>query len=368
MAELSSIESGPTADSGAAIGAARCVPVLRASDPRPASYWADAHLILDEVTRYFGMAALRVLDGASRAWFEWARSPHLGELRAFASKVNRPGVYFLNLSYEWACTVMISGRSDGEVRMQRVFDWGPVTLGRTLCAIHRSPHGSVGSYVSLTWPLFVGEVTAIAAGRFAVALNSAPRLRWWPKHSLLPKGPLPPMVSRMLGITGWAPRRSLPPAHLLRKVFEEAATATDAIRMLRAIPCCAPAIFCVAGRNLAESGVVERRYDGTRFLPAPVCTANDWHDGREAKFGYGDSPTRIAALRQRDGETDLAHWCVAPILNTNTRYAADLCAGDATLSVVTIQDEGFHSKVTTIPLAESPPPAFPTAPAAPSVA
>jgi hypothetical protein len=62
------------------------------------------------------------------------------------------------------------------VRLLRVLDWRQPGLGRALIVVRQ--RGAAGDFANLTWPGFVGVVTAMAPGRFAVALNQPPMMSW----------------------------------------------------------------------------------------------------------------------------------------------------------------------------------------------
>jgi hypothetical protein len=132
---------------------------------------AGATEILQEAASIHGPFIGR-LDRISRNWLVRSGSPHLYELDAIASRVQHPGVYLLNLSYEWSCTISIIADAHGGVRMLRAFDGGLKALAGTIIAFRRL-RGRY-PYLSLSWPMFVGEATIVAPGRFAIAMNQAP--------------------------------------------------------------------------------------------------------------------------------------------------------------------------------------------------
>ncbi len=92
----------------------------------------------------------------------------------------------------------------------RVLDWPFPALGKQVMVVLQK--GKAGDFYNITWPGVSGVYTAMAPGRFAAALNQAPmRMHGlgyagdWLKNRL--------MAGRETG---------LPPAHLLRQVFEQA--------------------------------------------------------------------------------------------------------------------------------------------------
>ncbi len=76
--------------------------------------------------------------------------------------------------------------------------------------------GTAGEYYSVTWPGFVGMLTAMAPGRFAAAST---RRRCGAARGIRGCGPYDIAVN---AIATW-PLRHMPPDQLLRQVFETCA-------------------------------------------------------------------------------------------------------------------------------------------------
>jgi hypothetical protein len=303
---------------GAAADDPRPLPVYDLSGgvpcPDDARYWADARAILNEANDRFGGRRVALLDRLSRRWLRSRNSPLLSEIDDYAARLDLPGTYFMNLSFEWACTVAIGATADG-VRMQRAFDWGPRMLGPTLSVVHR--RGKF-PYTALTWPIFAGDATVIAPGRFAIALNYAPgagtRLRRTPGLAI---------AGGLIHLAQLLRSRAEPAAHLLRRVAETAEDGAAAISLLMASPVCRPAIFCIAATDLRASGIVEKLPDGrARFVAAPAIAAN--HFTAPGMAPVPDSVERAKAMRTLSEGADIAQWCRAPVMSADTRFAADI--------------------------------------------
>ena len=56
--------------------------------------------------------ALRLADAFQRRWLARWHDPYLQEIDRIAALIDRPGGYFLNVSYEWGCTSS-AGPPDG---------------------------------------------------------------------------------------------------------------------------------------------------------------------------------------------------------------------------------------------------------------
>lgn len=287
---------------------------LNGSVPEDMEYWSAADQILDEVEHAFGRRALTVFDTLSRRWLRARDSVLLSEIDAFALRLRRPGVYFLNLSFEWSCTVGVHSDSQGHVIMKRAFDWGPRSLGPTVRVVERR---GPRPYAALTWPMFVGEATIVAPGRFSIALNRAPGPGLWAEQwfRAVP-------LRRLIDAVGFYRSRGEPPAHVLRRVAERAETSTEAIEMLSSAALCRNAIFVIAGIDLDTSGVIERRSGKVHFRPAPAVAAN--HFEVLHRPYSPDSQSRSAWMAQCLNAAESAHWCRWPVINPMTRFASQI--------------------------------------------
>lgn len=280
-----------------------------------------AALLLSSARRRYTGAFCSLGGRLSRRWLDRSQNPFGHEIEAVAARLGTAAAHFLNLSYEWGCSTGAgpdpAGRGN---RMLRTLDWPLDGVGRALVAARQS--GPKGEYVNLTWPGFVGVIQAMAPGRFAAAINQAPMRRRGGG-----RGPLLPLA------VDWAANRwqvwthrGLPPAHLLRQVFERCANFRAARAMLAETPICAPAIFTLSGAGAGESCVIERRHDGTALHDGPTAAANHWLAGAASHTPRGaSSHERQALMRARVAEAhrppgELA-WLAPPLLNQDTRLA-----------------------------------------------
>ncbi|MCC7167626.1 MAG: hypothetical protein IT565_08645 [Rhodospirillales bacterium] len=270
--------------------------------------------ILAEARRVYTTPALRLGDRLSRQWLERSRNPYRGEIAEIAGILGRPGGWLLNLSYEWACTSAVEGP-----RLARTLDWKLDGLGRHVALAGFV--GPAGPYESVTWPGFVGVTTALAQGRFAGALNQAP----------MPRTRLPlPLDWLRLRLRVWR-GDALPPSHLLRRVFDQAADYQQAKAMLAEIPVCLPVFYSLAGTKPGQSCIIERTPRGAFLHEGRAAIANHWLTPglTGAPRGY-DSPGRLALMEgQWDGLGWDFDWVKPPILNPDTRLSvlADAASG-----------------------------------------
>lgn len=311
--------------------ALRRIPVLDARGAtRPAAFAAGAlpaevAAILLAARRRYTALGLAAGDAVSRRWLARNVSPLRAEIEAVAQVIDQPGAHLLNLSYEWACTCGIDETRPSPL-MRRVLDWDLPGLGETLCVIRQ--RGAAGEWWHIGWPGFAGAITAMAPGRFALAINQPP----------LPLTRLG-AAARRLGagfgglLADWAAARpaawrsrALPPAHLLRLVCDEAPDAEAALALLRDTPIAAPAAFTLAGTRRGEAVVIERTPHGHALRRGPrLAVANHWVGLRDP----GAPRWHESGARQRQMEQLLAEppapglgWLHPPLLNAGTRLTA----------------------------------------------
>ena len=159
----------------------------------------------------------------------------------------------LNMSYEWSCSAGVGADPTGVGnRLLRTLDWPLPGLGRALVVARQQ--GAAGCYYNVTWPGYVGVLTAMAPGRFSAAINQPPLRRF--------TGSLP--LDWVLGRFSIYRHGGLPPSHLLRRVFDECRGYEDAKRMLVETPVCLPDLL-LALRPLRRAGLRHRAHrDGRR--------------------------------------------------------------------------------------------------------
>jgi hypothetical protein len=285
--------------------------------------------LLETAAGHMPRAALKAADAISRRWLKRWSSPYLGEIDQVAARIGRPGAHFFNVHYEWGCTTGAKPSPDLEsARLVRVLDWKTHGLGRHVVAARIA--GKAGPWVSLTWPGYTGALQAMAPGRFSAAINQAPM-----------RSPIGAFY------LDWAANRvgvwkmpHLTPAHLLRRVLEEAKDYAAARQMLIETPICAPAIFTLAGIAAAETCVIERREHEAHVVEVPLeataCAANDWQGARPGRsWARGaDNADRAAMMARVDVDIDGGldeelRWLKWPVLNDTTRLVmiADAARG-----------------------------------------
>jgi hypothetical protein len=281
------------------------------------------------------------LDWLSHRTLKRSHSPYLTEIAQIAAALDISGVWLLNASYQWGCTARAS-EQDGVPWLMRTLDWPFRGLGHHTELAHMS--GERGDFISVTWPGFVGVLTAMAPGRFAAALNQAPMWRCTRHRYLRPFD----YVANVRRAAAGAGR--MPPDQLLRRAFEVCADFAAARRLLETTPVARPVIYTVVGCAAAERCIIERTETDFVTRHDDTSAANDWvpcRDGWEGRIGtrrfltssFADAASYSRARRESlNGWTGAASapgfdWVREPILNPYTRLAVAMCPAKGLLRV-----------------------------------
>lgn len=306
---------------------------------------ARARSLRDACLQFFPRAALPLvpaLDALSRSSLKRARSPYFVEIAQIAGALNLSGVWLLNASYQWGCTAR-ADEQDGVSWLLRTLDWPFRGLGRHTEIAHM--RGDHGDFFNVTWPGYVGVLTAMAPQRFAAALNQAPMWRRT-RHRLLRPTDHVAGVLRAAAGTG-----RMPPDQLLRQAFEICDDFAAARRFLETTPIARPVIYTLVGCAAHERCVIERTENTFVTREEDTCAANDWvprRAGWEGRIGTrrflvcsfdeaaGFSRARRDALGDWSGFLSDDHfgWLREPVLNPYTRLAVAMSPARGILRVV----------------------------------
>lgn len=264
--------------------------------------------------------AAGLLDWLSHSWLVRQANPYLEEIRDVAAVLRRPGAYFLNTVYEWACSTSVAADGAGGQRMIRILDWGMPGLGRnTVIARHMA---KTGSFYSATWPGYVGVLTAMAPGRFSAAINQAPKMPVTGVEAF------DEIVTRLRVMRS---RRAVPGTHLLRQVFERAPDYNSAVEMLadESIRLAMPALFTLAGTEPDEGCVIEgfgrerRVHRSADAENGALGVANQWLStdlrGKARNHAVGTGSATTAEENNR-----IRRKAIARLQSVDFRGAADL--------------------------------------------
>jgi hypothetical protein len=210
------------------------------------------------------------------------------------------------------------------MRMLRTLDWPFHGIGRQVLVARQE--GPAGPFLNITWPGFVGVVTAMAPGRFTLAINEAPLVR---------RGYLPLGADWLVNRVRVFRSRCLPPVHLARQVMESCRSYEEAKEALETTPIALPAFFALAGIGPTQGCVIERTETRAWLHPAPAAAANHWlTQGLKGRPRGADSRRRHRLMNGLSRLPAQAFdWMVAPILNKDTRLSVVANAATGTLLV-----------------------------------
>ena len=292
----------------------------------------------------------RIADPIVRAWMKRAGTSYAAEIDTVARTLKKPGIWLLHGAYLFGCTALADDTAQGP-RLRRTLDWPFPGLGR-LVEVRRQS-GSAGEFLNVTWPGFIGVLTAVAPGRFAASINQAPMRRRWRSPLLLW------FDYALTALDGLRSSGRLPPEHLLRHVFETCTSFNDARHLLETVPVARPVLFLLIGTRPGERIVIEREETSARTYRDDTVFANDWRERhpnwRPRACGEGapaeNNIRRRSALAAWTGcDADDFGWVAAPVLNACTRLSVEMCAATGQLTVAgwEADERGSAERVTQV--------------------
>jgi hypothetical protein len=250
---------------------------------------------------------------------------------ADAVDVDTSSLLFANLAYDLGtlgCSTFVRDGKGGPL-LARNLDWefpGDI-LRRASCAV-RVIGAPAGPYAVVTWPGFVGALTAVAPGRFALAVNYVRRLG-----------------ARLGGLLARAASGALPLPWAMRDVLDHARTFEEAVERVRRVRLLSPVLVTLAGTRQGEGVVVERAPLGAALrsmVRADLCVANHYLTRRFAgecvDYDDGGSLDRQASLersaaRHQGNTVHDAFAVLAPNVRPTTQQQTVMRASDGLLVV-----------------------------------
>lgn len=260
------------------------------------------------ISRAISFIALPIGDFFSRRWLNKTQNPYRAEIFANEKIVGRKGFVALNMSYEWGCTTGAFDKpadKTGAPTLARILDWPFPALGENMVVALQE--GSAGEFHNITWPGVAGMFNGVAKGRFAAALNQAPMRRY--KTGIL--------IDWVRNRFKFHQQKGLPPAHLLRKAFEEARSYEEAKAMLCSTPVALPVLYILTGTKPGEGCVIERIENEAivrEMRDGRVTVANHFESSFNG-IGHGWMP------RATDSHARGKHACVLPLADVSTDFA-----------------------------------------------
>lgn len=280
-----------------------------------------------------GGAVAWFVDPVVRCWMKRSASPYVAEIAAVDAELGKSGAWTLHGAYVLGCTALADEGATGP-RLRRTLDWQFSGLGKLVEIAHQQ--GPAGDFFNVTWPGFVGVLTAVAKGRFAASINQAPMRRFTSVRALHWLDYAWNAIRSLWSVRRW------PPEHLLRRAFETCSTFAEARELLEQTPLARPVLFLLVGIEANERVVIEREETTFRTRLAEGAIANAWQiaqKGWEPRVCGTGRPTennvrRIDALSAWAGrETPTFEWVAPPVLNSFTRLSVDMSPTDGAVHV-----------------------------------
>lgn len=156
-------------------------------------------------------------------------------------------------------------REEGMIHL-RTLDWPLAGLGKSIVVFHMI-NAPAGDYYNIAFPGFVGVLTGFAPGRFSASINYA--------------------TPDSLPSLGW------PPSHLMRHVFEECGSYSEALQTLNGTLTGCPALITLVGTKRNEAAIIECSGKRNRVFSMtksqPIAISNDYLSGdlRKARNDLG---------------------------------------------------------------------------------
>jgi len=297
-----------------------------------------------------GELLARLADPIVRRWMKRAGTPYSAEIEIVARTLKKPGIWLLHGAYLFGCTALADETAQGP-HLRRTLDWPFPGLGR-LVEVRRQ-RGPAGEFLNVTWPGFVGVLTAVAPARFAASINQAPMRRRWRSSMVLW------LDYALNALHGLRSSGRLPPEHLLRHVFETCMSFDEARRLLETTPVARPVLFLLVGTEPGERIVIEREETSARTYRDDTVFANDWRE-RHPKWrprACGDGAPVENNIRRRSAlaawsgrDANDFDWVTAPVLNACTRLSVEMCPATGQLAVAgwEADERGSAARVTAI--------------------
>jgi hypothetical protein len=164
---------------------------------------------------------------------------HREEMASIARMIGRPEPEVLlgNLYYEafrqlMGCTAFACDTPDGPIHARNLDWWTEDQMLSQLTCVVRAQGAAAGPYELVSWPGFIGAVSGMAPGRFAVTLNAV--------------------------ISSERPSLAPPVVLLIRQALETCSAYGEALDLLARSPIAADCLLLVTGTKAGEMAVIER--------------------------------------------------------------------------------------------------------------
>lgn len=237
------------------------------------------------------------------------------------AEVIASNLYYDAIKAAFACTAFAVDGPEGPLHARNLDWWTEGDLLTVATQVTTFTGAPAGDFVTIGWPGFVGVLSGIAPGRFAVTLNAV--------------------------VSDDPPQIALPGVFLVRQALEMAETFEDAMALLAETPLASDALLLLTGVENGQAVVVERtpkRYALRWAEAGAVWVTNDY---RKLSAVDEDSNT-LAGLQEsscrrfdRIGELLERAPSIAPsLLEECLEYLSD----QAVKMGITVQQMAFSAR------------------------
>ena len=210
------------------------------------------------------------------------------EMGAWAEATGVPisRVVSLNLSYELSqqgCTSVVKWVPRIGMVHVRHLDWDIDGLDKYTIVVD-FVNGDAGPFTAVTWPGYVGMLSGVAKGRFAITINSAPH----------------------------GPCRNpshMPPTVVIREAFEKCTDFDKAVEFIRSYKLTTNALFTVSGPKRGQAVTIEALCDDDKLRwmdHGILATANHFESKKFAYLNDDDEFHEDSIDRQKSAAAQAA--------------------------------------------------------------
>ena len=221
--------------------------------------WAQARELLALYEADLGLAPHLAAELATAAR-PLIPADYWAEMEALAEQGSLPltGVASGNLYYDAlklviGCTAFAVDAPGGPLHARNLDWWTKNSMLARYTMVTNFVNGPAGNFLTVGWPGFIGALSGLAPGRFAITLNAV--------LSLEPMRPATPVV------------------FLVRHVLEHARDFHQALRLLSQTPVPSDSLLLLTGTQPHEMAVIERtpsQHAVRRPAAASICVTNDY--------------------------------------------------------------------------------------------
>lgn len=164
---------------------------------------------------------------------------HLAEMKAIAEIVEAPepevilaNLYYDAMSFMLGCTAFAVDTPDGPLHARNLDWWSPSGELSRETIVYTFTRGGELRFQTVSWPGYVGALSGMAPGRFAITLNAV--------------------------LSDDAPQLALPISSLIRDVLDSAESYDEAVQRLSETTVVSSSLLLVTGTEPGEMCVIER--------------------------------------------------------------------------------------------------------------